>query len=66
MSNIVKKAVLSPGYMKQAWARDMEYQRAFGITAEELLSKGLESGHHRLPAMAGCHVFPIYPGPAAS
>ena len=66
VSNIVKKAVLSPKYMKDAWTRELEYQKAFGITPEELLAKGLEPGHHKLPGMAGCHVFPIFPGPAAS
>ena len=66
VSQLVKRAVLSPDYMKGAWKREVEYQKAFGITPEELLVQSLEPGSHKLPAMAGCHVFPIFPGPAAS
>jgi len=66
VAQLVKKAVLSPEYMKSAWRSEVEYQKAFGITPEELLVESLQPRAHKLPALAGCHVFPIFPGPAAS
>ena len=65
VASLVKKAVLTPEYMKQAWAAELEYARAFGATTDEVLLQALKPGSHNLPVLAGCHVFPIFPGAAA-
>ena len=66
MSGVIKRAVLSPEYMKPAWVREAEFQKAWGVSAEELLAQALDPAAHLLPAMAGTHVFPVFPGSAAS
>ena len=37
MEAIVKRAVLSPSWMKAAWSQEVENLKAFGATPEELL-----------------------------
>lgn len=66
VTEIVKRAVMNPSYMRAAWAREKEYNRAFGCTADELLVQAMLPGSHLLPAFAGTHIFPVFPGPAAS
>ena len=66
VSGLVIKAVLSPDWMREAWLKELQYQKSFGITAEELLVQSLESESHKLPGLEGVHVFPVFPGPASS
>lgn len=66
VSRLVIRAVLSPDYMKDAWVKEMQYARSFGVTSEELLVQSLEPESHLLPGMEGVHIFPVFPGPAAS
>ncbi|KAK9856443.1 hypothetical protein WJX84_002513 [Apatococcus fuscideae] len=62
----VKRAVLNPAYMNQAWARELEMLAEDGLTSDEMLLLGLEDGSEKLPFFSGCHVYPIFPGESAS
>ncbi len=61
----VKKAVLSPAYMRPAWQREVAVMVEEGLTADEMLLLSLEEGADQLPFFAGSHVYPVYPGPGA-
>ncbi|KAK9825984.1 hypothetical protein WJX74_003239 [Apatococcus lobatus] len=62
----VKRAVLNPAYMNQAWARELEMLAEDGLTSDEMLLLGLENDSEKLPFFSGCHVYPLFPGESAS
>ncbi|KAK9806904.1 hypothetical protein WJX72_006985 [[Myrmecia] bisecta] len=61
----VKRAVLSPDYMKAAWQRELDMLAADGLSTDEMLLMSLDEGSEKLPFFAGTHVYPIFPGDAA-
>ena len=69
MTNIffdaIKRAVLTPAYMKEAWQKELETIAEDGLSPDEMLVMGLEEGSETMPFFAGCHVYPIFPGAAA-
>lgn len=66
MEAAIKKAILSPDYMIPAWKAEMEYYLKDGLTQDDMLLRSFDEGAHELPWFSGTHVFPLYPGPAAS
>lgn len=61
----IKRAVLSPAYMKDAWRRELETIAEDGLTPEEMLVLALEEGSETMPFFSGCCVYPIFPGAAS-
>jgi len=64
----IKKAVLSPDYMLEAWKAEVEHLVKDGCSQDEMLAKALLDHENapRLPWFAGAHVYPVYPRRAAS
>ncbi len=65
LGGAVKRAVLSPDYMRPAWRREMHVIQEEGCTQDAQLLQGLQAGSHVLPYFNGGHVCPLYPGAAA-
>jgi hypothetical protein len=65
VSDLVKRLVLTPEYMRAAWLREVENGLLFGLTTDEMLLSGLQPGSHALPHFGGAHVYPLFPGDAA-
>ena len=65
VSDLVKRLVLNPEYMRAAWMREVENSLVFGMTTDEMLVAGLAPGSHALPHFAGTHCYPLFPGAAA-
>ena len=65
VSDLVKRLVLNPEYMRAAWMREVENSLVFGMTTDEMLVAGLTPDSHRLPHFAGTHCYPMFPGAAA-
>ena len=63
VSGLVKRAVLSPSYMKTAWARELENLRAFGLTTDQMLVASLDPTSRDCAFLAGSFNLPIIPGP---
>lgn len=61
----IKRAVLSPSYMKEAWQKELETIAEDGLTPDEMLVMGLEEGSEQMPFFSGCSVYPIFPGAAS-
>lgn len=61
----IKRAVLSPSYMKEAWQKELETIAEDGLTPDEMLVMALEEGSERMPFFSGCSVYPIFPGAAS-
>ncbi|KAA6416561.1 MAG: patatin-like phospholipase [Trebouxia sp. A1-2] len=61
----IKRAVMSPSYMKEAWQKELEMIAEDGLTPDEMLVLGLEEGSHQMPFFSGCNVYPIFPGAAS-
>ncbi|DBB06018.1 TPA: hypothetical protein ACH3X3_009994 [Trebouxia sp. C0006] len=61
----IKRAVMSPSYMKEAWQKELEMIAEDGLTPDEMLVLGLEEGSDQMPFFFGCNVYPIFPGPAS-
>lgn len=61
----IKRAVLSPSYMKEAWQKELETIAEDGLTPDEMLVMGLEDGSEKMPFFSGCSVYPIFPGAAS-
>lgn len=65
MEAAIKRAVLSPDYMRPAWQAEVDYLAADGISQDDMLLRALEEGAHEQTWFAGSHVYPVYPGPAS-
>ena len=65
LANVVKRAVLSPGYMKAAWARELENLRDFGLTTDQMMMASLDPTSSQLAFLAGSYNYPVIPGPAS-
>lgn len=65
LANVVKHAVLSPSYMKAAWARELDNLRAFGLTTDQMMMASLDPASNELDFLAGSYNYPIIPGPAS-
>ena len=63
LATVVKRAVLSPSYMKAAWARELENLRAFGLTTDQMMMASLDPASNSLAFLAGSYNYPIIPGP---
>lgn len=61
----IKRAVLSPSYMREAWQKELETIAEDGLTPDEMLVMALEEGSERMPFFSGCSVYPIFPGAAS-
>lgn len=61
----IKRAVMSPSYMKEAWQKELEMIAEDGLTPDEMLVLGLEEGSDQMPFFSGCNVYPIFPGAAS-
>jgi len=61
----IKRAVMSPSYMKEAWQKELEMIAEDGLTPDEMLVLGLEEGSEQMPFFSGCNVYPIFPGAAS-
>lgn len=66
MEAAIKRAVLSPEYMRPAWQAEVEYLAADGISQDDMLARALEEGAEKSTWFAGAFVYPIFPGPASS
>ena len=64
-TDAIKRAVMSPTYMKDAWRRELEIIAEDGLTPEEMLVMALEEGSETMPFFSGCSVYPIFPGAAS-
>ena len=63
----IKRAVLNPDYMQDAWAASVEYLTMNGLSHDEMLMRALEKdAHERYSWFAGAHVLPLYPDPSSS
>ena len=63
----IKRAVLNPDYMQDAWAASVEYLTMNGLSHDEMLLRALEEdAHERYSWFAGAHVLPLYPDARAS
>ena len=64
----IKKAVLSPDYMLEAWKAEVEHLVKDGCSQDEMLAKALLDHENapRSPWFAGAHVYPVYPRRAAA
>ena len=65
----MKKAVMSPEYMKPVWRREVELVASFGLSDFEMLGLGLEdrgAAAATRPEFGGALLYPVFPGPAAS
>ena len=60
MTAVVKRAVMSPEYMAEAWKMEMEYLAKEG-SEDDMLVKSFEDDAFSLPWFGGSHVYPIYP-----
>jgi hypothetical protein len=66
VSRVVKRAVMSPPYMKPVWAREVEYVAAFGLNDFEMLQLALDApAAAARPEFGGAALYPVFPGPAA-
>lgn len=65
LGSAIKRAVLSPAYMRDAWRREMQTISEEGCTQDAQLLMGLQPDSHTLPFFSGGHVCPLYPGEAA-
>lgn len=61
----IKRAVLSPSYMKEAWQKELETIAEDGLTPDEMLVMALEDNSEKMPFFSGCSVYPIFPGAAS-
>jgi len=64
MATVVKRAIMSPSYMTEAWKAEFDSMAmGDGISEEVMLAKALESqdAHNQYAWFAGAHVFPLYP-----
>lgn len=69
-SAAIKRAVMSPAYMKDAWRAEVEMIAQQGATMDDMLLQGLQVDAHQLPFFRGpngqgVHVCPVYPGAGA-
>ncbi len=62
----VKKAVMNPDYMVDAWRASVEHLMMDGMSNDDILLRSLDENSHKLPWFAGTHVLPIYPSSHAS
>jgi predicted patatin/cPLA2 family phospholipase len=66
VSRVVKRAVMSPPYMKPVWRREVEYLAAFGLNDFEMLQLALDHvAAASRPEFGGAALYPVFPGPAA-
>ena len=68
VERVVKKAVMSPEYMKPVWRREVELVASFGLADFEMLQLGLErrgAAARSRPEFGGALLYPVFPGPAA-
>ena len=66
LSRVVKRAVMSPPYMKPVWAREVEYVAAFGLNDFEMMQLALDHPAAAVrPEFGGASLYPIFPGPAS-
>jgi len=68
VERVVKKAVMSPEYMKPVWRREVELVASFGLADFEMLQLGLEdrgAAARTRPEFGGALLYPVFPGPAA-
>mmetsp|Transcript_35026 Transcript_35026/g.99283 ORF Transcript_35026/g.99283 Transcript_35026/m.99283 type:complete len:410 (-) Transcript_35026:153-1382(-) len=63
---LVRKAVLSPPYMKPAWTTRFAQENLRGMSVDDILFKSMDEGSLEAPGWGTGHVYPVYPGPAAA
>lgn len=64
---LVRKAVLSPPYMRTAWSARLEQESVLGMSVDEMLLLSMEESMDELPVGGrGGHIYPLYPGPLAA
>jgi len=64
LSRVVKRAVMSPPYMRPVWRREVEYLAAFGLNDFEMLQLALDpAAAAARPEFGGAALYPIFPGP---
>jgi hypothetical protein len=69
VERVVKRAVMSPEYMKPVWRREVELVASFGLADFEMLQLGLAdrgAAAAMRPEFGGALLYPVFPGPAAS
>lgn len=62
LSELVKRAVLSPSYMKAAWARELENLQSFGLTTDQMMMASLSPTSNSQAFLAGSFNYPVIPG----
>ncbi|KAI7840064.1 hypothetical protein COHA_006195 [Chlorella ohadii] len=63
----IKRAVLSPDYMRPAWKAELEQLARDGLAQDDQLLQALtHPAPYELPWFAGAHVYPLYPGSASN
>lgn len=62
----IKKAVMNPDYMVDAWKESVKHLMMDGMSNDDILLRSLDERSHELPWFAGTHVLPIYPSSHAS
>uniref|UniRef100_A0A7S1SUM6 Patatin n=1 Tax=Tetraselmis chuii TaxID=63592 RepID=A0A7S1SUM6_9CHLO len=66
LAEVVRKAVLSPSYMKPAWETRLVHDSQVGMTIDEILFMSMDEAGPAPPLCDDSFVFPLFPGPAAS
>lgn len=66
LETAIKKAVMSPDYMKPAWQAEVDALMADGLNQDEMLLRSLDEDADSLPWFAGAAVYPLYPDPSGS
>lgn len=66
VQSAVKKAVMNPSYMVDAWKASVESLVMDGLSHDDMLLRSLDEDSHLLPWFAGSHVLPLYPSSHAS
>ena len=67
VERVVKRAVMSPDYMKPVWRREVELVSSFGLGDFDMLQLGLDRhAASARPEFGGAHLYPIFPGAGAA
>mmetsp|Transcript_33901 Transcript_33901/g.84983 ORF Transcript_33901/g.84983 Transcript_33901/m.84983 type:complete len:458 (+) Transcript_33901:334-1707(+) len=66
LAEVVRKAVLSPAYMKPAWETRFEQEITLGMSVDDILFASMDEGGPTLPIYSDSHMYSLLPGPAAA
>ena len=67
VERVVKRAVMSPDYMKPVWRREVELVSSFGLGDFDMLQLGLDRhAAAARPEFGGAHLYPAFPGAGAA